>query len=264
MKTIKTLLLLLFISISLAAQSDQKAVKLLAGAEEAAGTWNKLYALHDVSYTYDYHYAGTEKRDLSTERYIFEGEHSWAKYTQHDINVAPGQKGNVTQSYVDGKPYIMTGDGMMTDPQLVGITEFLRKANYFWFTMFYKMRDQGVIATYKGKEKLAGINYEVVNVTYDAEVTGKAQNDEYIFYINPKTKLVDRFFFSLPAMGVDAPVILMELDYTTIDGVTIATKRRIYQPGADGKRSTTPNLVQTLTNVKFNNGFEKADFMLGK
>ena len=130
--------------------------------------------------------------------------------------------------------------------------------------MFYKMDNDGVIATYKGKEDVNGTKYDIVNVTYDAEVTGKSQNDEYIFYVNPKTKLVERFFFSLPAMGVNAPVLLMELDYETIDGVTFATKRRIYQPGSDGKLSTSPNLVQTLTDVRFNNGFKKADFMLGK
>lgn len=261
MKTLTTLLLLLSGTL-LFAQSDAKAVKLLAKAEKAAGSWDKLYGMKDVSYTYDYAYNGQDKKDLSTERYIFEGEHSWAKYTRHDINVAPGTGGTVSQSYVDGKPYLMMDSKMMTDAEALGGTEFLRRANYFWFTMFYKMDNPGVIATYKGTENVSGMDYEVVNVTYDPAVTGKPQNDEYIFYLNPKTKLVDRFFFSLPAMGVNAPAILMELDYREIDGLQIATKRRVFMPGADGKPGSEPNLVQTLTDVKFNNGFSKQDFML--
>ena len=263
MKTIQTLLLIAAISFGLTAQSsDAKAVKLLADVEAALGGWNKLYGMNDVQYTYDYTYPGMNKTDLSTERYIFEGEHSWAKYTRHDINVAPEMKGDVTQAYVNGQPYAMANGKLSKDETMVGTAGFLRKANYFWMTMFYKFDDPGVIAKHTGTETVNGTRYDVVNVTYDAAKTGKEMNDEYILYINPKTKLVDRFFFSLPAMGVGAPVILMELDYEMVNGVKLATKRRIYQPGADGQLPETPNLVQTLSDVKFNNGFTANDFML--
>ena len=263
MKHITTLLLLFAVSLTLSAQSsDAKAVKLLAKAEKALGGWDKLYAKGDVQYTYDYTYPGMNKTDLSTERYIFEGEHSWGKYTRHDINVSPDMSGTITQALVNGKPYVMAGGEMKTDPQMVGTAGFLRSANYFWFTMFYKFDDPGVVATHKGTETVKGMDYDVVNVTYDATKTGKEVNDEYILYVNPKTNLVDRFFFSLPAMGVNAPVILMELEYETIEGIPVVTKRNIFQPGADGKLSTTPNLVQTLMDVKFNNGFTAQDFML--
>lgn len=222
-----------------------------------------MYAQNDVSFTYDYAYVGAGKKDLSTERYIFEGEQSWAEYTQHDINVAPDKKGMVAQSLVNGQPSVALDGKMMDDAKMVGTAAFLRSANYFWFTMFYKLDDPGVIATSKGTENMAGTNYNVVHVTYDAAVTGKEVNDEYILYINPKTNLVDRFMFSLPAMGVNAPVILMEVDYEKFKGMKVATTRRIYQPGADGKLPTEPQLVQTLTNVKFNNGYTVKDFKLG-
>ncbi|TXF90535.1 hypothetical protein FUA23_05405 [Neolewinella aurantiaca] len=263
MKTLQFILIFL-IAGSLTAQSDAKGEKLLQDVAKAYGSWDKLWKQKDVSFTYDYHYAGTEKRDLSTERYIFEGEHSWAKYTQHDINAAPGMPGEVTQSVVDGKPYIMVGDKMMDDPELLGGTSFLRSANYFWFTMFYKMDNPGVVATSKGQETVNGTTYDIVHVTYDPAKTGKEVNDEYILYVNPTTKLVDRFFFSLPAAGVKAPVILMELDYKKIDGLQVSTVRRVFQPGPDGKLPASPQLVQTLTDIKFNNGFTAKDFMLGK
>lgn len=264
MKIIQYVLLLLITTGSLAAQSDAQSEKLLREVVKAVGGWDKLWEQKDVSFTYDYQYAGTDKRDLSTERYLFDGEHSWAKYTQHDINVAPGKPGVVTQALVNGKPYIMVGDKMMDDPEMLGGTSFLRSANYFWFTMFHKMDNPGVVATPKGKETVNGTAYEVVHVTYDPAKTGKEVNDEYILYVNPKTKLVDRFFFSLPAMGVKAPVILMELDYKKINGLQVSTVRRIFQPGPDGKLPDSPQLVQTLTDIKFNNGYKAKDFMLGK
>jgi len=181
MKAIQFVLLFL-ITGSLAAQSDARGQKLLQDIGKAAGGWEKLWEQKDVSYTYDYHYAGTEKRDLSTERYLFDGEHSWAKYTQHDINVAPGMPGEVTQSVVNGKPYIKVAGKMMDDVEMLGGTSFLRSANYFWFTMFFKMDNPGVIATSKGKESVDGKAYEIVHVTYDPAKTGKEVNDEYIFY----------------------------------------------------------------------------------
>lgn len=263
MKTIQ-LFFLLFVSLSgtALAQSDEKAQALLSEMETALGGWDKLWSQGDVSYTYDYHYPASGQRDLSTERYIFEGEHSWAKYTQHDINVMPGKEGTVVQALVDGQAAVKMGDKMMEDPQVVGGAEFLRRANYFWLTMFYKMDNPGVVATYKGKEKIEGTEYEVVHVTYDPAMTGKEKNDEYKLYLNPETNLVDRFFFSLPAMGVNQPVILMEVDYEEINGLQLPTKRRIYQPGEDGQLPDTPGLVQTLTDVKFGNGFTADDFRL--
>lgn len=263
MKTIQFILLFLMTG-SLFAQSDAQGEKLLQDVVEAAGGWDKLWEQKDVSYTYDYHYAGTDKRDLSTERYLFDGEHSWAKYTQHDINVAPGKPGEVMQSVVDGKPYIKVGGKMMDDPEMLGGTSFLRSANYFWFTMFFKMDNPGVVATSKGKETVDGKPYSVVHVTYDPAKTGKGVNDEYILYVNPETKLVDRFFFSLPAMKVNAPVILMEVDYKEINGLQIPATRRIFQPGPDGKLPAAPQLVQTLTDIRFNNGYTAKDFMLSK
>ncbi len=257
-----TLIITLLITGVAYGQSDAKAQALIQEMEQAAGGWDNLWGQRDVSYTYDYDYPGTGQKDLSTERYIFEGEHSWAKYTQHDINVMPGEAGTVTQTYVNGQPAISHNGKLMQQPELLGGTTFLRKANYFWFTMFFKLDNPGVIATLRDREKMNGTNYNVVHITYDPAVTGKEANDEYILYINPKTKLVDQFYFSLPAMGVGAPVILMEVDYETINGLAIPTKRRIFQPGADGQLPPQPQLVQTLTNIKFNNGFSPEDFML--
>ena len=107
-----------------------------------------------------------------------------------------------------------------------------------------------------------GINYQKVRVDFNPTTVGKAENDIYVLYINPKTKLVDQFLFSLPASGVHQPVILMTVDYQTINGVKVPAKRAIYQPGADGKLSKTANLIQTSSNIKFNNGFTPEDLMI--
>jgi len=56
----------------------------------------------------------------------------------------------------------------------------------------------------------------------------------------------------------------MEVDYKKINGLQIPVTRRIFQPGPDGKLPNAPQLVQTMTDINFNNGYAPQDFMLSK
>ncbi|TAI49511.1 DUF6503 family protein [Flagellimonas allohymeniacidonis] len=234
---------------------------ILKAVAHAHGGWGDLWNKRDVQYTYDYRQADG-KADISTERYIFSNEASLGKYTQHDINVMPGEEGEVIQCF-DGKETVVMINGNKTeDAQLLGLGDFLRKANYFWFTMPYKLTNEGTIVTYQGQEEYNGTTYDKVHVTYDPEVTGKEQNDIYILYVNPTTKMIDRFYFSLPFLGVNEPVIIANYEYTNVDGQTVATRRTYFLPSEEGY-SEEPNLVQTLTDVNFNNGFTVDNMMEG-
>lgn len=227
---------------------------ILASIEYAQGGWGDLWSKKDVQYTYDYRYPDG-KADVSTERYVFKNEASFASYTQHDINAMPGAKGVVSQ-YFDGTNTVaMLGDKKIEDPQAIAVSNFLRQANYFWFVMPYKLNDKGTISKYIGKEDYNGTSYDKVEVTYDPAITGKEQNDIYILYVNPATKMIDRFYFSLPFLGVNVPAIIANYEYEDIDGQKIATKRTYFMPNDKGEYGDTPNIVQTLSAIKFNNGF---------
>lgn len=233
---------------------------LLASVEYAHGGWKDLWSKKDVSYTYDYRYPDG-RADVSVERYIFSNEVSYGNYSQHDINAMPNSKGNVVQ-YFDGNSTQITMDGkQIKDPQALAIGDFLRKANYFWFVMPYKLNDQGTIIKYLGEEEHAGKTYDKVEVSYDSAITGKEQNDTYILYVNPETKLIDRFYFSLPFLGVNDPVIIANYEYEDIDGQMVATKRIYFMPNEKGEYGEQPNIVQTLSDVAFNNGFSEKGLM---
>jgi len=226
----------------------------LASVEFAQGGWGDLWNKKDVQYTYDYRYPDG-KADVSTERYIFANEASFGNYTQHDINAMPGVKGQVTQ-YFDGEnAMVMVDEKSIEDPAAIGGTNFLRRANYFWFVMPYKLNDKGTILKSMGKEDHNGISYDKIEVTYDSAVTGKEQNDIYILYVNPTTKMIDRFFFSLPALGVNVPAIIANYEYEDIEGQKVATKRTYFMPNEKGEYGETPSIVQTLSNISFDNGF---------
>ena len=232
---------------------------LLKAVAYSHGGWGDLWKKGDVQYTYDYR-TPDGKADVSLERYMFRNEASLGKYTQHDINVMPGEDGEVIQ-YFNGQETVVIVDGKKAEnPQLLGVSDFLRRANYFWFTMPYKLTDKGTIITYQGQEEYNGKAYDKVHVTYDPEITGKEQNDIYVLYVNPETKLIDRFFFSLPFLGVNEPVIIANYEYEDVDGQLIATKRTYFLPTEEGY-GEQPNIVQTLTDITFNNGFTTENMM---
>ncbi|MEL7005574.1 MAG: hypothetical protein AAFN93_23010 [Bacteroidota bacterium] len=106
-----------------------------------------------------------------------------------------------------------------------------------------------------GNQDIDGIAYDKVLVTYDPASTGKEVNDTYILYINPETHMVNRFLFSLPALGVNDPVLLMEVDYSAMNGIQVPVARRAYQTDGNGNINGDPFIVQSLDNITFNNGF---------
>ena len=234
---------------------------ILAAIEHAHGGWGNLWKKGDVQYTYHYHNPNSDKADLSTERYIFDNEASYGHYTQHEINVMPDVEGDVTQCFDGEKTVVLVNGAKTEDPQANAVGAFLRSANYFWFVMPYKLNDKGTITTYEGTEEFEGVIYDKLKVTYDATLTGKEQNDIYILYVNPETKVIDRFYFSLPFLGVNEPVLIANYSYEDIDGQLISTKRTYFLPNEQGEYSKEPSLVQTMTNVKFNNGFTTENLM---
>ncbi len=261
-KVFKNTSLLLVLVFSLTAFSstvemaDPKSESLIKALYRVNGGWKKLASKRTVEFSYLYkdYQKGT---DISKERYVFRDETSWAEYTRHEANVLPDNtSGIVRQLYMNGTSKIAHNGNMVSDPAAVGGTGFLRTANYYWFTMMYKLDDPGTIHKYLGQEVVNGINYDKVSLSYDGAAIGKEVNDEYILYFNPNTKLVDLFYFSLPALGVNQPAIKMELTYEKIDGVYVSTYRKASFP--DDKGNYSVGLEQFTTNVKFGARFNSS------
>jgi len=262
-KNITKLILGIFLTTSVAGVSaqttDVKSKELLEAMIKVNGGYNHIAAKKDVQFTYVYD--NFEKgKDISLERHIFNGEHSWGSYEQHELNILPKQKGVAIQSLVSGVPALTLDGKKITDKKAIGVTIFLRKVNFYWFTMMYKLMDPGTIYKHLGKETLYGISYDKVSLVYDSGVTKKEKNDEYILYFNPNTHLVDLFFFSLPDWGINDPILKMTLEYAVVDGVYLTPKRKAYAPNKEGEYKIIGEF--TFKDIKFNNGFKAEDFKL--
>lgn len=259
--TLASCLMAIACTLSITAQNtDAKSAQLLDALVAVNGGYERLATKKDVQFHYVYDNFDNGK-DVSTERHIFNGEHSWASYKQHDLNVMPGTKGTAIQSYVDNTPALTLDGKAITDDKAIGGTVFLRKVNFYWFTMMYKLKDPGTNYKYLGTEKVGDITYDKVSLMYNADITKKEKNDEYILYFNPKTHLVDQFYFSLPDWGIEKPLLKMTLKYETIDGILVSTVRKGFMPNETGD-GYVPIGVYTFSDVTFNNGFKKEDFKL--
>lgn len=233
-------------------QTDPKSKSLLRALASVNGGWKKLASKKDVEFTYVYH-DFSKGKDVSKERYIFNGEASWGEYEQHEVNILPKSKGLVRQFKKDGISTVTLEGKKVTTEEAIKSADFFRSVNYFWLTMMYKLEDPGTLHRYLGQETVKGIKYDKVSLTYDSKTVDKEVNDEYILYFNPETHLIDQFMFSLPAWGITKPVLRTELDYEVIDGIYLSTKRTIYAPNETGEYFTLGEF--TSKDVKFNNGF---------
>lgn len=240
----------------LAAQgTDAKA--LVTEVVEEAGGANGLRDKKDVEYAYLYRRAGTGAIDLSLERYVFDGEKSWARYTVHE-GLNPSGPGPVVQGYDGQSSWQIIAGVKSVDEQGLARADFLRKTNFYWFAMTFKLLDPGLRYTYAGKKKVGATTYELVKIGFEAGVGDVS--DTYVLYINPKTWRVDQFLFTVLDFGKKDP-FLMEVEYERIDGVLLPTKRRYTASDWSGEVPKDAEWTDEIsTGVRFDNGFDDSLF----
>ncbi len=241
--------------------SDAKATELIGKVAAAVGSYADLQAKGDVQYTYVFRDNNTFTSDISTERYLFDGELSWGSYAPHHHKkfVFPDQEGAVVQGW-DGESAWTTLNGqVVAEPQAVGLAQFIRKTNFYWFSMMHKLSDPGTTHRYKGTREVNGVAYEVVEMTFD--MPEGAQSDTYYLYIHPETHRVDRFLFTVVDFGITDPV-LMEVSYQRFGDIQLPVARR-YTPALSWDGDVDPKAVwidQQMTDIQFGNGFGPEDF----
>ncbi len=184
----------------LAAQDPQV---LIGEVIEAVGGPDALHRLEDVEY--EYHRPDGSQ---SLERYRFDGEISYGR--DRDAN------GHLREEYYNGRTTTLLVDGqLVTEPDEKARALFHRKTNFYWLAMMHKLGDPGTEYQYVGTDTLNGTAYQLVDVTF-GEGVGQA-SDRYRLYIHSRTRLVDRFLYTVAAANRSTPT-LMEVKYKRFDG----------------------------------------------
>lgn len=223
---------------------------------EKVGNYDTLSSKKDVVYTYTYTTPdGTS--DISTEKYMFDGELSYGEYKKHERTLSE-LEGTIEQGY-DGSDFWLKHDGtLITDTVALKRVAFNRPTNFYWFAMFQKLLDPGLTYEYLGEKIADEKEYDVVKITFTS--TNKKPTDTYQLYINRETGLVDQFLFTVADFGVLETPYLMQVAYENIDGILIPTKRKYKKSTWDAAVSDAPWIHVTWTDITFNNDLHKKDF----
>ena len=260
MKNIKIFFTLIFLfglyNIS-TAEENKDPKMLIEQMVGQVGSSDKLKSLNDVQYTYTTRDSATGNSDISTERYIFDGELSWAEYKTHDFHVFPDQTGPVVQGYNGKESWVTINGKLVEDPQAIKLAYFLRKTNFYWFAMMPKLLDPGINYSYEGKRKVDETEYDLVKITFEKGVGDVS--DTYLVYINPETHLVDQFLFTVMDFNITEP-FLMKVEYEEVDGLKLPVKRKATKSNWNGDIMEDVWLEEIMTDIKFNNGFQKSAF----
>lgn len=223
---------------------------------QKVGNYNTLLKKRNVIYTYTYQ-TPDFKTDISTEKYIFNGELSYGAYNKHERTLSH-LKGLIEQGY-DGNEFWLKHNGnILKDEDILARVRFNRPTNFYWFTMMQKLLDDGIKYEYLGQKTISDKDYDIVKVSFD--FNDNKPTDIYQLYINKKTALVDHFLFTVADFGVMETPYLMELEYETIDGLLIPTIRKYKKSNWNADVTNEPWIKVTWTDIKFNTNITKEDF----
>jgi len=253
MKTTLTTLSLILLAITSSIAQD--ANKIISDMVEAIGGKENYYNKGGVSYDIEYNSPTSGINFSGKETYVFDKELSSGVYSTHSI-IAP-KGGKVVEGYNGTNAWVKLNNQLITDEKPNGVARFLRKTNYYWFSMLFKLQDEGVNLKHAGTASVEGRNYDLVKVTFGDKI-GDAQ-DTYVLYVNQRTKLVDQFLFTVIGFGVKDP-FLMKLNYETIDGIKIPSERTYTEANWEGDIIGQKWTTTYWENIKFGIATDKTLF----
>ena len=232
-----------------------KGHQLIYNMVQKVGDYHQLKDKRDVSYTYTYT-TPDGKRDISEEKYIFDDELSYGKYTTHQRTL-PELEGIIEQGY-DGETYWLKHKGELVDDEAaLKRVAFNRPTNFYWFTMMQKLLDPGLNYEYLGETTIDSADYDIVKITFDS--TYNKPKDIYQVYINKETSLIDQFLFTVADFNLMSPK-LMQVEYTDVGGILIPSKRQYKDSTWDAEVTDAPWIYVAWTDINFGNGLTIEQF----
>lgn len=223
---------------------------------QKVGSYEQLKAKNDVVYTYTYT-TPDGKSDISTEKYLFDGELSNGSYISHERTL-PNLEGEIEQSY-DGESFWLKNNGeLVEDPEALKKVAFNRPTNFYWFAMMQKLLDEGLNYEHIGEKTIEQNKYDIVKVSFTS--VDNKPTDIYQLYINQSTSLVDQFLFTVADFGVMEIPNLMQLEYVEVDDFLLPAKRKYKKSNWEAEVSDQPWVTVTWSDIKFNNKLTKEAF----
>lgn len=252
---ISFLCVLVLVTQGYADNSTEKAKSIVSKVVETVGGPAKLRALSDVEYTYFFRKRESSAVTVTLERYMFDGERSWAKVLVNDSLEGrdPFLPAVDIQGFDGNQTWLTRNGSLVTKERDLKQADFSRKTNYYWFTMMTKLLDPGLTYELLESREVNGVDYQVVQVGFEKGVGDVS--DIYVLYINPETFLIDQFLFTVMDFGVKEP-FLMKVQYREVSGLKLPLNRAYIASDWTGTIKQGAHWTdEVCIGVRFNNGF---------
>ncbi|MFY0607874.1 MAG: hypothetical protein JXR10_14240 [Cyclobacteriaceae bacterium] len=106
--------------------------------------------------------------------------------------------GTIEDILINGTDFVRLLNNDTTELSTKKINAYKNSVNsVLYFTQLpYLLNDQAVIKSYKGSQQIGDAEYNVIKVTFKSENGGEDFDDEYRYWIDKETYLVDYFAYS--------------------------------------------------------------------
>ncbi|MEM7573070.1 MAG: hypothetical protein AAF433_09225 [Bacteroidota bacterium] len=234
------------------------ALEWIDGMLEAMGGLEQYQALEDVTYTYARQTADGLER-LSEEIYHYPSEWSYGRYFESRNPANDQETGELTQYFAHDSTWVTFNGVLVDDPAQQQRARFVRKTNFYWLNMFFKLRDPGLTYELGEERELYGQTYQTLSVSFE-EGVGDAK-DIYLLYLNTETKLVDYFLYTV--MEFDHPdPSMMKIDYAEVGGLLWPVRRAAVSSNWEGElpEDADFSLARVIEGLQVNTGAGKGLF----
>ncbi len=205
---------------------DARAQALLEKAITAHGGMQAWQGLQDMTFTLTRIDLGPQGEEAAASKSLYylkrEGKARVESITGQGVRVEgfDGEKPWVT---VNGKPE--------AGAEALRLAQFQSVNWWYWMGIPFKLKDPGVILTYKGRASFRGKPVEILQATFQPGVG--STNDRYAYSIDPKTGRILFVEFQLqpgvwPGVGGPTPLRSTWLDHKQVGPFTMHTRRVFY------------------------------------
>jgi len=131
--------------------------------------------------------------------YTIDNNGSEYKYTRKEKD----EKGNLHEETLDNNGYVYflnNKETALSEEEKEKKVNSLNSVIYF-ASLPFRLQDPGVQVDYKGQSFIRDTAYQLVTVTFDVSKGGKDYQDEYLYWLNEKTWLVDYLAYNFKENG---------------------------------------------------------------
>jgi hypothetical protein len=237
---------------------DGEAGRVLQGAIDAAGGWERWRNLRDVSYI-------SMLTIVDPARQVTSDSIGWFMAPLHDgARARMDSLGLPTEVRfgIDAEDTWIISDGTpVTAPGQLALTRFDMVSSLFWFTLPFRLGEGSATVTYLGERQAEnGRRWQELKAEFD-ERDPSVPGKWFVLSLDAGTGLIDRVYGHLTAPFLRHDLWVGQwMHYRDCDGIKKERQRKFFPAGPDGAIVGDMVAEQFIEHVRFNSDYAPEHF----